>query len=537
MYQESEKLIRSISEPNVHHISNLHEMVDENVEPTVFHRWTKESPQPSIRSLDWVLRFIDEVYNSRYQCFLNEIASLDGSVETFSSFVFNFVSKKFGLDSLVKHAAFELLESVKHYRFSNKQVELFGLFLTPYYSAIDLMFFLHVRFLTLKECVTGNRFPFENKRRQRKVGNVSQYIPGQRISFLTKKVLLDQPKALIDNCSRELNSLLKKRNQMLNQKQLLSPQNNLFRDGKLELYEYLIIILIHYKAFRDAKNSKGKFYFYTLMPEEVPAHHRRRDPKIQQYVLLRETKFHRNLLSSALKKKEMIQKQESRRYFEEEVEKFSFEDDSEEKTVQEKMLQDDNSRHAFSRIFRQEGFQPSKLDYDSPPEETGSHTTSSEVLPIDYSDDDLENDYSHSFSFKRSINEFVSAETSGENAVVEFDHLETANEIYSPPPLHSSSPRERHLISSPPHVRPELDSYDGEKSLGEEIREEEYHSDYFSSDDEQTSRYVVSADQEQRNDIYKEDMSAYDGVETDYTYNHVDIPKLDLEWLTRHLDQ
>jgi hypothetical protein len=78
---------------------------------------------------------------------LQEITSPDGTLETFSSFVFNHLSKKFGLDRIVKQATHDLLEAVKAHRFVNKQVELFGLFLTPYYTSVDLMFFLEARAL------------------------------------------------------------------------------------------------------------------------------------------------------------------------------------------------------------------------------------------------------------------------------------------------------------------------------------------------------------------------------------------------------
>ncbi len=156
--------------------------------------------------------------------------------------------------------------------------------------------------MALHECVTGDILPFENKRRQKKIGINVQYIPGPQVVFLTKKVLLDQPKALIDCCIRELNILLKKKNQQIReQKYVFSPKSEVFKQGKLELYEYLILLLIHYKAFREAKSSTGKLYFYTLMPEEVLAYHRR-DPKIEQYILLRETRFYRDLFNVALKK-------------------------------------------------------------------------------------------------------------------------------------------------------------------------------------------------------------------------------------------
>jgi len=73
------------------------------------------------------------------------MASPSGEVEEFSAFVFNFVSKKFGLDSIVKQAGKELLDAIKLYRVNNRAVALFGMFLSPYYSITDLMFYSHAR--------------------------------------------------------------------------------------------------------------------------------------------------------------------------------------------------------------------------------------------------------------------------------------------------------------------------------------------------------------------------------------------------------
>lgn len=514
----------------------------------------KLSTQPSIRSLDWVLRFIDEVYNSRYQCFLNEIASLDGSVETFSSFVFNFVSKKFGLDSLVKQAAFELLESVKHYRLSNKQVELFGLFLTPYYSAIDLMFFLHARYYALHECVAVSRLPFENKRRQRKVGSVPQYIPGQRVNYLTKKVLMDQPRALIENCAKEINDTLKRRTQTeMKQKHISSPQNSVvFKDGKVEFYEYLIILLIHYKAFRDAKNSKGKAYFYTLMPEEVPPHLRRRDPQIQQYIQLRETKFHRNLLANTLRKKEMMEKQEARRLFNESLEMLNqqpnAEDHSQDNRLYRHNLYDTSPSSSQYQNSDDHASYDNEHNHNRQNDESG--TTGHHHRSDSESEYDSDEGYEEAMKAYTRVNdkheENDSVSSSGEQSPKSppTSVIREDNEAFIPP-LHSSSPRERYLSPSHNKRRPEETFFDDDPHREENYEETQYHSDYFSDEEEMGNQYVVSADQEQRNDVYEEEEDLLDnendndddnGLDQEVQALNIEIPKLDLNWLHRHPD-
>ncbi|KAG2388711.1 hypothetical protein C9374_000150 [Naegleria lovaniensis] len=217
-----------------------------------------------MRSLDWALRLLDDIYNARYQCFLSELASPDGTLETFSSFVFNHLSKKLGLESLVKQTTTELLECVKYYREENKQLELFGLFLTPYYSAVDLMFFLYCRSQVINECIEGDRIPYVNRYKRVKLGVVPHYVPLSRLAYLIKRSLRDQPRQLVANCMNEFKKLLSKKKD----KEFKKKDSRFYREENIELYEFLIILLVNYKAFRDSKNSADQYFFYTILPEE-----------------------------------------------------------------------------------------------------------------------------------------------------------------------------------------------------------------------------------------------------------------------------
>ncbi|KAL9645840.1 hypothetical protein ABK040_003572 [Willaertia magna] len=241
------------------------------------------------RSLEWALRIIDDIYNNRYQCFLNEIQTNTGSLESFSSFVFNHLSKKLGLDKLIKQTTNDLLETIKFYKNINKEMELFGLFLTPYYNVIDLMFFLFCRSQIINECIVvnekstfslqnslqknnslNNKITFINKKKKVKLGIVPHFVPNTKIGYLTKRVLRDQPRKLIENCLNEL-------------------QKRFYKKDKIEMYEYLITILVHYKAFREAKNGNNYFY-YNLLPENIPIHNRIRNKDLHPYIVLREIK-------------------------------------------------------------------------------------------------------------------------------------------------------------------------------------------------------------------------------------------------------
>nr|CAG4713967.1 unnamed protein product [Naegleria fowleri] len=253
-----------------------------------------DTSRKTMRSLDWALRLLDDIYNARYQCFLSEIASPDGTLEAFSSFVFNHLSKKLGLESLVKQTTTELLECVKYYREENKQLELFGLFLTPYYSAVDLMFFLYCRSQVINECIEGDRIPYVNRYKRVKLGVVPHYVPLPRLAYLIKRSLRDQPRQLVSNCTNEFKKLLSKKKKKDQKKK----DSRFCREENIELYEFLIILLVNYKAFRESKNSANQYFFYTILPEEVPSYNRIRNKDLLPYIVLRETSFFKGFKTS-----------------------------------------------------------------------------------------------------------------------------------------------------------------------------------------------------------------------------------------------
>jgi len=257
---------------------------------------TAKIPAPPVhkvqpRSLEWVLRFIEDIYNSRFGTFLSEIASPDGTIETFSSFVFNHISKKFGLESLVKQTSRQLLETIKRYRRENKNVELFGLFLSPYYTVTDLMFFLYARskaLLMSQDPATQKLFHFKKV----KLGAEPQYIPANKVKSLTKQILAAQPSTLRQCCFKDFKTIL----QLSTTKASLSTSSirsySLRRKArklsKIDLYEYLIILLVHFKALREAKDDKDRLYYFTILPEDIPSYDRVRLCSVNQFIILRE---------------------------------------------------------------------------------------------------------------------------------------------------------------------------------------------------------------------------------------------------------
>lgn len=287
-------------------IQNSIQTLSTSSEHNLFKDDTQEEKKIQPRSLDWLLRFIEDVYNSRYTTFLNEISSPDGTLETFSSFVFNHISKKFGLDRLVRQISSQLLESVKIYRKSNKNVELFGLFLSPYYSAIDLMFFLNARSKALLVAQNQKNQKLPTKKKL-KVGIDPQYIMSSKVKSLTHQILSSQPTSLRKSCMKDLktisdvskvtptNLLSSKQREQIRSKQITmhapSHASKLPKLSKIELYEYLIILLIHYKAFKDSKDDSGSNYYFTILPEDVPSYSRTKLSDLVPFVSLREVSF------------------------------------------------------------------------------------------------------------------------------------------------------------------------------------------------------------------------------------------------------
>lgn len=58
----------------------------------------------------------------------------------------------------------------------------------------------------------------------------------------------------------------------------------------IEQYEYLILLLVHFKAFRESKDPFGQNYYETILPEEVPLHRRLGMNSLEEFVILRDMK-------------------------------------------------------------------------------------------------------------------------------------------------------------------------------------------------------------------------------------------------------
>jgi hypothetical protein len=96
-------------------------------------------------------RFADEVYDARYEKDALQIAAeaegqaMGRAPQTFPDFVYDFVSKRYGLKALLSNYCWGMISSVELMRGQNPGIEIFGKFLEETYDSIDLLFFLFAR--------------------------------------------------------------------------------------------------------------------------------------------------------------------------------------------------------------------------------------------------------------------------------------------------------------------------------------------------------------------------------------------------------
>jgi hypothetical protein len=107
----------------------------------------------------WLMRLIEEIYDSRYAKDTADLKEKEGeesasSNETpipFPTFVVEFITKRFGLRSLVDQHVWDLLYNTHKLRRDHTEVEVFARFLEEAYDPDDLLFFLYVRSVVQKE--------------------------------------------------------------------------------------------------------------------------------------------------------------------------------------------------------------------------------------------------------------------------------------------------------------------------------------------------------------------------------------------------
>jgi len=204
------------------------------VQPRTQSRMEQKPTGPQPRPLSWLLRMIADIYDSRFVLYSTEILTARdiSDFESFSSFIFNFLAKKFGLEKLKIQMSKELLMSVAAHRGTSPEVELFGVFLSGQYDACALLFYLFCRWKVLPECAKG----VKSEGRYH-----LQYIPANRFVSLTKQVLAKQPPAMYSEFMKLLEHTYGRRG-----------------DRKIEVHQYLLLLLQTFIGFTRG-NAPNEF--------------------------------------------------------------------------------------------------------------------------------------------------------------------------------------------------------------------------------------------------------------------------------------
>ena len=120
---------------------------------------------PKQRPLVWVMKLIEEIYDSRYAQDISDLQKEETAAEPterdtslFPIFVIAHISKRYGLKTLVEQTAWDLLYTVSVMRKDKKnvEIEIFARFLQELYDPDDILFFMYLRSVTQK--ILGMQF-------------------------------------------------------------------------------------------------------------------------------------------------------------------------------------------------------------------------------------------------------------------------------------------------------------------------------------------------------------------------------------------
>jgi hypothetical protein len=127
---------------------------DYNIYPrfTALIAFDNDIVKPKLRPLLWVMKYIEDIYDSRFAYEKHEVEkgeegtpSFDLILMIFPVFVVRRLGTNIGLKSLVDSICWDLLYSIHSYRQDYLEIEIFARFLQEYYDHNDLLFFLFVR--------------------------------------------------------------------------------------------------------------------------------------------------------------------------------------------------------------------------------------------------------------------------------------------------------------------------------------------------------------------------------------------------------
>jgi hypothetical protein len=122
--------------------------------------------QPKPRSLNWLMRIVEDLYDARFRLEKRDRergSESDELASIFPVFVVKYLSTAVGLSSLIDQTCWDVLYNTHIYRTEFPEVERFARFLQEYYNNEDLLFFLYMRSIVGKMKKISFRSNWVNK--------------------------------------------------------------------------------------------------------------------------------------------------------------------------------------------------------------------------------------------------------------------------------------------------------------------------------------------------------------------------------------
>lgn len=226
----------------------------------------RETVKPKSRPLAWVMRLVEELYDSKYA---KDTADLpmasDGDVpesssSSFPTFVVDFFTKRYGLRSLIDQNCWDLLYNVHVHRNDRLEVEMFARFLEQQFDSDDLLFFLYVRSVVQKEMGVSfrSRWSELGASANNPVSPRSSYIPppgngAPAPLFLTFKECQMVARTIFGS---EADPLYKTFLSMIDRNMASQDQVDP-RSRRIEATQFLHLALVEYHETRPADETEG----------------------------------------------------------------------------------------------------------------------------------------------------------------------------------------------------------------------------------------------------------------------------------------
>jgi hypothetical protein len=203
--------------------------------PSSARRRHTKLPVQDMKSVQWTRRLVSRIFEARFHALDVELTSgrqTAAAESDFSSFVFDYLAKNFGLEELVRQTSVDLIAAAQVYALTDREIYLFQEFMSGRLGPLVLVFFLMVRSKVMSgretRLVVGHRN--------------TQCIPGNAVVRLTHSLLRDFPNELHERCMADFSQ------------SFYNMQTGRWND--VEAQEYLCLLTLHFSQL-DASLADG----------------------------------------------------------------------------------------------------------------------------------------------------------------------------------------------------------------------------------------------------------------------------------------